>query len=192
MLDPQPVIDTIKSPASASRSTSCPRPFTPRTPSCSDFAPSSSTSGPSATLSQSAGEVWPLGNVAVLPAVAALLVLAATLTRQLLPLMKPEEAPQLFTPGPYSRDRRAWPALGGLAAEAEGRSVWCILSSLRSAFHRWRMARRQYAIERAIYKAGGGGGARHGGATGGAERLTGGTANSQIANAAKRGIDDRS
>jgi hypothetical protein len=61
------------------------------------------------------------------------------------------------------------------------------METLLRAWRNWRAARREYAIERALYKAGGGRDARHGGATGGTAGLTKGGEESQIADAASRG-----
>ena len=60
---------------------------------------------------------------------------------------------------------------------------------LRAAWDRWSANRRQYRIERATYKAGGGRDVRHGGATGGAAGETRGTKLDRIADTGRHSGD---
>jgi hypothetical protein len=64
--------------------------------------------------------------------------------------------------------RSAETALGGLCGHSSRSSVSVVLHRLQTTWRNWRERRHQYQVERALYKAGGHGDARHGGFEGGA------------------------
>ena len=55
----------------------------------------------------------------------------------------------------------------GYQSHLVGRSVDSVLEGLRNQWRKWRESRRQYQLDRALYKAGGGQSPRMGGADGG-------------------------
>jgi hypothetical protein len=55
----------------------------------------------------------------------------------------------------------------GYQSRLFGRNVDSVLEGLRNGWRKWRESRRQYQLDRALYKAGGGQTSRMGGADGG-------------------------